>query len=165
MADLVPLPQQVNNTSSLQIHSAMYRFHPSVRFRRGYPDRQGIIREVDHLWKRYGLQDRTVFNTPVESVWRDKRSWKWYVQDPCYGEFDGVVAAIGTCGEPKMPHIPGQEKFQGPVCHSANLTGKDFKDKHILVIGAGASAIEAVEFAVSQQAAKITILARVSSSI
>ncbi|KAJ6112140.1 hypothetical protein N7523_008201 [Penicillium sp. IBT 18751x] len=151
---------QVNNTSSLQIHSAMYRFHPSVRFRRGYPDRQGILREVEHLWKRYGLQDRTRFNVPVESVWRDKESGKWYVQDPSYGEFDGILAATGTCGDPKMPHVPGQEKFHGPIIHSARLTGHDVKGKHVLVIGAGASAIEAIEFAVPQQPAKIAILAR-----
>lgn len=141
----------------------MYRFHPSVRFRRGYPDRQGILREVEHLWERYGLQDRTKFNVPVNSVWRNARTGKWYVQDPSYGEFDGVLAAVGTCGDPKVPHIPGQEQFNGPIYHSADLTGKDVKGKRILVIGAGASAIEAVEFAVSQQAAQTTILARVSS--
>ena len=41
---------RVNNTSSLQIHSVMYRFHPSVKWERGYPDRQQILsqqREVN----------------------------------------------------------------------------------------------------------------------
>ncbi|KAF7159431.1 hypothetical protein CNMCM6106_006704 [Aspergillus hiratsukae] len=138
---------QVNNTSSLQIHSVMYRFHPSVRFKRSYPDRQGIVREVTHLWEHYGLQSRTKFNIRVESVWRDKESGK------C------------TCGEPKMPHIPGQDKFKGPIYHSSNLTGKDVKGKQLLVVGGGASAIEAVEFAVSQQAAKTSILARTNKWI
>ena len=72
-----------------------------------------------------------------------------------------MIAAIGTCGDPKMPHIPGQEKFEGQIYHSSNLTGKDIKGKRMLVVGGGASAVEAVEFAVSQQAAKTSILARV----
>ncbi|RHZ61563.1 hypothetical protein CDV55_103547 [Aspergillus turcosus] len=156
---------QVNNTSSLQIHSVMYRFHPSVRFKRSYPDRQGIVREVTHLWERYGLQSRTKFNICVESVWRDKESGKWYVQDQSYGQFDGVISAIGTCGDPKIPHIPGQDKFKGQIYHSSNLTGKDVKGKQLLVVGGGASAIEAVEFAVSQQAAKTSILARTNKWI
>ncbi|KAJ5982229.1 hypothetical protein N7451_012329 [Penicillium sp. IBT 35674x] len=151
---------QVNSTSSLQIHSVMYRFHPSVRFKRGYPDREGIVREVTHLWERYGLQKETKFNSKVESVWHDKGSGKWYVQDPSNGEFDGIIAAVGTCGDPKVPHIPGQENFQGQIYHSSHLTGKDLKDKRLLVIGGGASAIEAVEFAISQQASKTSILAR-----
>lgn len=143
----------------------MYRFHPSVRFKQGYPARQGIIREVTHLWERYGLQSRTKFNVPVESIWRDKASGKWVVQDPCHGTFDGVIAAVGTCGEPKVPHIPGQEVFQGPIYHSSDLTGKDVKHKRLLVVGGGASAVEAVEYAVSQEAAKTCILSRVSFPI
>ncbi|RHZ54871.1 uncharacterized protein CDV56_100997 [Aspergillus thermomutatus] len=156
---------QVNNTSSLQIHSVMYRFHPSVRFKQNYPDRQGILREVTHLWERYGLQSRTEFNVCVESVWRDKESGKWYVQHQSYGQFDGVISAVGTCGDPKMPHIPGQENSQGQIYHSSNLTGKDVKGKRLLVVGGGASAIEAVEFAVSKQAAKTSILARTNKWI
>lgn len=155
--------QQVNNTSSLQIHSIMYRFHPSVRFRRAYPDRQGIIREVTELWKRYRLDERTEFNVPVEHVWQDDKTGKWYIQDPSHGTFDGVIAAIGTCGDPKVPHIPGQEKFKGKIYHSSDLTGKDVKEKRMIVVGGGASAIEAAEFAVQNQTAQTTLLSRVGN--
>ncbi|KAA8627200.1 FAD NAD P -binding protein [Pyrenophora tritici-repentis] len=34
---------RVNNTSGLQIHSIMYRFHPSVHWKKGYPNRQQIV--------------------------------------------------------------------------------------------------------------------------
>lgn len=58
------------------------------------------------------------------------------------------------------PHIPGLDKFQGPVYHSSELTGKKAKGKKIVVIGGGASAVEAVEFAAHEEADKISILAR-----
>lgn len=52
------------------------------------------------------------------------------------------------------------DKFRGPVYHSSELTGKKAKGKKIIVIGGGASAVEALEFASEEEAAKIYILAR-----
>src|SRR5881275_23694 len=95
--------QRVNNTSSLQIHSLMYRFHPSIRWQSGYPDRKQIISQVTELWKRYGLQERTKFQTKVTSVSKNDKG-QWLINDDTHnGQFDGVICAIGTCGDPKIP--------------------------------------------------------------
>lgn len=150
---------KVNSTSGLQIHSLLYRFHPSVKWNEGYPDRQKIVKEVENLWERYGLQDKTKFDTRVEKVYKDEQG-RWIINDPSLGRYDGVIAAIGTCGDPKTPHVPGQEKFKGPIYHSSNLDGKDAKDKKVLIVGGGASAIEALEFVEQQQAKKAYVLAR-----
>lgn len=61
-----------------------------------------------------------------------------------------------------MPHLPGQEKCKGEIKHSSQLDGVDVRDKHIVVIGGGASAIEAVEYAIEGKAARVDILSRVS---
>ena len=137
----------------------MYRFHPSVHWNRGYPNRNEIVSQVTQLWKRYGLDQRTMFNTKVTSVAQDKQG-RWIINDPSNGKFDGVLAAVGTCGEPKMPHIPGQEKFKGQIFHSSRLDGKSAKGKKVLVIGGGASAVEALEFVVHTEAAQTNVLAR-----
>lgn len=139
----------------------MYRFHPSVRWMNDYPHRDAIIAEVLDLWKRYRLDERTEFNVPVHSVWRDEKTGKWIVQNPSYGTFDGIIAAIGTCGDPKMPHIAGQQNFSGKIYHSSQLAGQDVKGKKVIVIGSGASAVESVEFAVQGGAVETTMLARV----
>lgn len=150
---------KVNNTSSLQIHSLMFRFHPSVKWKRGYPDRQQIISQVRQLWKRYGLDTRTKFNTPVERVYQDDKG-RWIVNNTANGRFEGVIAAVGTCGDPKVPHIDGMEDFKGEIHHSSNLTGKRARGKKMIVIGGGASAVEALEFASAEGADKIYILSR-----
>ncbi|KAK8092408.1 Baeyer-Villiger monooxygenase 5 [Apiospora kogelbergensis] len=150
---------KVNNTSSLQIHSLMYRFHPSVKWERGYPDRQQIISQVRQVWERYGLDKKTVFNKKVDKVYQDDKG-RWIVDDPSYGHFEGLIAAVGTCGDPKMPHLDGIEKFKGDVFHSSQLTGKSAKDKTMIVIGGGASAVEALEFAAAEGAKKVYIVAR-----
>lgn len=92
--------KRVNNTSSLQIHSLMYRFHPSVKWERGYPDRQQILSQVKQLWKRYNLDEKTVFNFKADKVYQDEKG-RWVVNNPSNGRFDGLIAAVGTCGDPK----------------------------------------------------------------
>jgi cation diffusion facilitator CzcD-associated flavoprotein CzcO len=137
----------------------MYRFHPSVRWQGGYPNRQQIVSQITELWKKYGLEERTKFESPVEKIYQDDKG-RWIINNPSNGRFDGIIAAVGTCGDPKMPHIPGQEQFKGEIYHSSQLTGKDAKGKKIIIIGGGASAVEALEFAAAEDAAKIYILAR-----
>ncbi|RYP11178.1 hypothetical protein DL765_007865 [Monosporascus sp. GIB2] len=150
---------KVNNTSSLQIHSLMYRFHPSVKWEHGYPDRQQIVSQVKHIWKKYGLDTRTKFNTKVEKVYQDPKG-RWIINDPSNGRFEGLIAAVGTCGDPKMPRIDGMDKFNGPIYHSSQLTGKDVNNKSMIVIGGGASAVEALEYAADEGAKKTYILSR-----
>ena len=122
--------QKVNNTSGLQIHSIMYRFHPSIRWSAGYPDRQQIVSQITQLWKRYNLQERTKFDTRVTSVSQDSQG-RWLINDPSNGRFDGVIAAVGSCGDPKMPHMPDQEKFTGEIYHSSKLDGKSAQGKKV----------------------------------
>jgi hypothetical protein len=137
----------------------MYRFHPSVQWKGGYPNQQQIVSQITELWKRYGLESRTKFDTKVEKVYQDEKG-RWIVNSEAEGRFEGVIAAVGTCGDIKMPHISGMDKFKGEIYHSSQLTGKDAKGKQIIVIGGGASAVEALEFAAHEEAARTTILAR-----
>ncbi|MCJ1290116.1 hypothetical protein MMC34_001652 [Xylographa carneopallida] len=137
----------------------MYRFHPSVKWSRGYPDRQQIVSQISQLWKRYGLQERTKFNTKVTSVYQDKQN-RWIINDPSHGRFDGVITAIGSCGDPKMPHIEGQEQFNGEIYYSSRLDGKTAEGKKVLIIGGGASAVEGLEFVIHTNAASTSVLAR-----
>ena len=149
----------VNSTSGLQIHSVMYRFHPSVNWDGGYPKQSKIVHEIRSLWHRYGLEDKTKFHTKVTKVYKDKQN-RWIINDPSNGRFDGVLAAVGTTGAPKVPHLPGQEKFKGDIVHSSKLDKEDAKGKKVLIIGGGASAVEALEWAVNTDAAEIKVLAR-----
>ncbi|KAL3421122.1 monooxygenase [Phlyctema vagabunda] len=150
---------RVNNTSGLQIHSVMYRFHPSVKWGGGYPNRQQIVSQITELWKKYGLESRTKFDTKVDKVFKDEKG-RWIINNTSLGRFDGIIAAVGTCGDAKMPKMHGMEKFKGEVYHSSDLTGKDAKDKKMIIIGGGASAVEALEFAAHEEAGKTYILAR-----
>ncbi|WFD04438.1 hypothetical protein MOBT1_003148 [Malassezia obtusa] len=159
----------VNKTSGLQINSIMYRFHPLVHWTAWYPHRDEILENVRKIWKIYGLKDRTRFNTKVEKVERAPSSTKlegnkghtrWIINGNQSEVFDGIVATIGTCGKPKMIHLPGEKNFKGKIVHSSELDSIDFKGKNVLIVGGGASGIEALELAVHNGANKPTIIAR-----
>ena len=154
---------RVNSTSGLQVHSSCYRFHPSVRWRSEYPLRDDILNQTRRLWKENHLLEKTSFNFKVTRVYREGDGW--VINDRSYGNFQGVVVAVGTCGSLQIPNFPGMDHFSGDVLDASRLDGKEMKDKEVAIIGGGASAVEAVEYATANNAAKINVLARASRSM
>ncbi|KAF3918152.1 hypothetical protein ABW20_dc0100849 [Dactylellina cionopaga] len=137
-----------------------YRFFPSVFWNRSYPSRDDIVEQINKLWKQYNLDRYTKFKTKVTSIQKDE-SGRWSINDDAtFGKFDGIIAAVGTCGEPKLLKIHGEEQFKGQIYHSSELDGTKLKGKTVLIIGGGASAVEAVQFAAAADAANTKVLAR-----
>lgn len=145
-----------------------YRFHPSVRYTKGYPKRDEILENVKKIWKSYGLDKKTRFNTKVTSITRHESSGdpekgglsRWIINGNEGDIYDGLLVCTGTCGKPKMLDLPNQEKFMGKIVHSSHLDGVELKDKKVLIVGGGASGVEALELAVLKGARKPMILAR-----
>lgn len=151
---------KVNETSSLQIHSQFYRFHDAVEWESDYPKRKEILAQVMKLWERYDLARRTTFGCKVTSTHQEEDG-KWVINDTANGYYDGLVAAVGTCGDVFAPSFPNQAAFKGQVIHSSELDAKAIKGKNVLVVGGGASAVEALEFACDNGASSVKVLARV----
>ncbi|PKI84466.1 hypothetical protein MVES1_001525 [Malassezia vespertilionis] len=160
---------RVNESSGLQINSIMYRFHPLVYWTKWYPHRDQILWNIRRIWQVYSLKQRTRFGTPVTKVERHSSSTKlegssgqsrWVINGNQSEVFDAVVVTIGTCGKPKFVKTPGESDFAGKVLHSSQLDQVDFKGKKVIVIGGGASGVEAAELAAKKGAIKPTILAR-----
>lgn len=160
---------RVNSTSGLQISSLMYRFHPAVKYSHGYPKRDEILDNVRGIYNHYGLRERTRFNTKVRSVTRDVATStapkehghaRWIVNGDSSQVYDAVVATVGTCGKPKKMELPGQDNFQGRIVHSSQLDDVELTGKRVIIVGGGASGVEAMELAVHKQAKDAKILAR-----
>ncbi|KAJ7735242.1 FAD/NAD(P)-binding domain-containing protein [Mycena maculata] len=176
----------VNSTSGLQLNSHLYRFHPAVLWRHAFPLRDEILGEITRIWKEYQLEPRTRFETPVTSVKKVESvsgSSHWLVNDGNEGPFDAVIVTVGTCGKPKWIHFEGMPKdvgegadsdsteteqtdvFTGPIIHSSDLDSdavseETIKDKKVVVIGSGASGVEAVETALQRGAGTVVMIAR-----
>lgn len=143
----------------------MYRFHPHVRWESGYPKQRIIVDQITAIWEDYNLEGKTRFNTSVTSVTPVKSKTQprpmWLINnEKSFGEFDGIIAAVGACGDVKKPHLDDEEKFKGEIVHSTELGEVDGKGKRIIIIGGEASAVEALEFTSKAKAKETIILAR-----
>ena len=58
----------------------------------------------------------------------------------------GLINATGTWETPHVPDYPGRDRFQGMQLHTRDyVRAGDFAGKHVIVVGAGISAIELLD--------------------
>ncbi|KAK6004830.1 hypothetical protein QM012_007609 [Aureobasidium pullulans] len=148
-----------NRHSSLQVPSDFYRFHPEVEWSCLYPGREEILEQTRLLWNRFNLQPRTTFSCPVTQINRVDQGY--IINDDSHGYFDSIIVAVGTCAQISRPHLSGQEGFQGEIFHSSEMDDADLEGKDVVVLGGGASAVEALEHAYNEKAATIHVVSRV----
>ena len=70
-----------------------------------------------------------------------------------------VVAATGRFGRPRVPELPGRDRFTGQVLHTAGYRGPaPFAGQRVVVVGGGNSAVQiAAELA---EVARVTVATR-----
>ena len=114
----------------------------------------------------YGIHEHIRFNTEVTAAAWDEaaRSWRLRVRTADGREEEleaqALIAAAGQLNRPKMPEIPGRERFAGPSFHSAQWDHSvDRKGKRVAVIGTGASAAQFVP-AIAAEVGELTVFQR-----
>jgi thioredoxin reductase len=126
-----------------------------------FPMKEGVADYPSHVElgayfkdfaKHFGLYDHYRFKTFVKEV-KKTQEGKWEVKTN-HGEylFDGVIIANGTLSEANIPSYEG--KFNGEIFHAKKYkTPEIFKNKRVLIVGAGNSgcdiAVDAVHHASS----------------
>jgi cation diffusion facilitator CzcD-associated flavoprotein CzcO len=123
-----------------------YSFEPNVAWSRTYPSRREIWDYLRGCADKYGVRPHIRFDCALEEARFDDATATWTVETS-----QGVlrsrvlVLALGALDRPRIPHLPGVERFTGPAFHSARWRNDvDLRDKRVAVIGTGASAIQFV---------------------
>src|SRR5690606_1622035 len=58
----------------------------------------------------------------------------------------GIINATGTWETPNIPDVPGADRFRGRQLHTRDYrTADDFRGQHVVVVGAGISAIQLLD--------------------
>lgn len=115
--------------------------------------------------EQMGVRDSIRFSREVEKSVYDEATGLWtvHVQGPNGPEqftANAVVSATGQLNRPRMPDIPGQDRFTGPSWHSARWNWDvDLTGKRVGVIGTGASAFQFIP-RIAEQAGKVTVFQR-----
>ncbi|KAI0166726.1 FAD/NAD(P)-binding domain-containing protein [Hypoxylon sp. FL1284] len=125
-----------------------------------FVDQKVVHQYIQDIAQIHHVYDKILFHTRVESVSKPSGSNEWKVLSSTLTktdsghaltkqarEFDAVVVASGHYSIPFVPDIPGlsawKQKFPDRVMHSKKYrTPTPFSNQTLLVIGAGASAID-----------------------
>ncbi|KAI0526324.1 hypothetical protein F5B22DRAFT_153270 [Xylaria bambusicola] len=131
---------------------------PWVEGTEEFIDQGRIVHYLQDIARLYHVTENVQFHTRVESV--TKPADKWIVRTSTLRleadtfsisrkseSFDRVVVASGHYNIPFVPNTPGlsgwKARFAGRVIHSKSYrTPEPFKHKTVLLVGAGASALD-----------------------
>lgn len=115
--------------------------------------------------ERCGLRPLIRFDTEVTSLAFDEDTTTWRLQlagpdGDTELEAHAVVSAVGQLNRPNVPDIPGADRFDGPVFHSARWDHDvDLVGKRVAVIGTGASAAQLIPV-IAERVADLTVFQR-----
>ncbi|MDI3422619.1 flavin-containing monooxygenase [Streptomyces luteolus] len=124
-----------------------------------------LLQYFQEFAKVHGLYEHIRFDTEVGAAhWDEERSsWELRLRGP-----DGartvrsevLVSAVGQLNRPRLPDIPGRERFSGPAFHSARWDhGVALAGRRVAVVGTGASAYQFIP-EVARTAGELTVFQR-----
>ena len=129
------------------------------------------------IGRRYALYDKALFQTAITSARWDDEQGRWHVETNRGDRLtcDLFLLACGRQSLPKLPSLPGIDKFTGHAFHTSrwdyDYTGGDnsggltgLADKRVAVIGTGATAVQVVP-AVARYAKELLVFQRTPSTI
>ncbi|CAF3806223.1 unnamed protein product [Rotaria sp. Silwood1] len=128
-----------------------FSFEPNPKWSHYFSRQPEIAEYLEYCTDKYDIRRRIQFNTNVTQLkWIDEQKlWQVTIQSNSQEKqfFARIIfAATGLFSNAAYPNdIPGIDKFQGQMCHTAEWNKSiDFNNKHVAVIGTGASAIQVV---------------------
>lgn len=142
-----------------EVYSFSFALNPS--WSRKFSPAAEIWKYLRDVADRFGVTPHMRFGHDLrEGRWdEDARIWRLTTSQ---GELtcDFVVSAVGALSNPSIPKLPGLERFEGKVMHSARWDHEhDLRGKRVAVIGTGASAIQFVP-EIQPKVGKLTVFQR-----
>lgn len=128
-------------------HLYSFSFEPQADWSRMYASHAEIQAYLVRCSHKYGLREKTWFGAALTEARFDEQRELWCVSTSTGRQFTTrvLVTAMGALSRPAIPQLPGIERFEGKVFHSARWDHSfDTAGRRIAVIGTGASAIQFV---------------------
>ena len=127
-------------------HLYSLSFAPNPSWSRAFSPGPEIQSYIERVATDQGLRPLIEFGCEMKSARWDDEDGLWRL-DMSQGERTAeiLISAVGGLSTPAIPDIPGLDRFEGPVFHSARWDHSvDLTGKRVAVIGTGASAIQIV---------------------
>ncbi|KAF2098453.1 cyclohexanone monooxygenase [Rhizodiscina lignyota] len=137
-------------TCDIPAHSYQFTWARNPNWSSFYAKSEEIWEYLKDTARRHDLERHIKYSHRVESArWSEQEGlWKLRVHGP-EGDFEDeceiLVNGSGILDVPKLPDIPGINKFEGEIMHSASWDDRyDLEGKTVAVIGGGSSAVQIV---------------------
>jgi 4-hydroxyacetophenone monooxygenase len=132
-------------------HFYSYSFAPNHDWPEFFSRRDELRAYFERCANDFGVRDKVRFRTEVLGATFDEATSRWRLRvrtadgvEECL-EAHAIVSAVGALNRPKLPDLPGHERFAGPAFHSARWpAGLSVDGARVAVIGTGASAFQLV---------------------
>lgn len=104
-----------------------------------YPSHRELFKYFNDYANHFGLKEHYTFNTLVNKTVRNEEgNWEVTLSNGETKVYKHLIVANGTLSEPNIPAFKGD--FTGEIMHSCKYKTNDiFKDKRVLIVGAGNS--------------------------
>ncbi|MFJ1967040.1 flavin-containing monooxygenase [Streptomyces sp. NPDC087903] len=138
-----------------------YSFTPDTAWSRVFAGQREILAYLRATAERYRLVDVLRCGVQVLAARWDEAAGRWLLETSD-GPYSAavLVLATGPWHVPRRLEVPGIEKFDGPVFHTAEWDHSvDLSGRRVTVVGAGASAVQIVP-AIEAQAAAVDLFQR-----
>jgi cation diffusion facilitator CzcD-associated flavoprotein CzcO len=136
-----------------------------------------IFEHAQRIGNHFKLYERACFQTQVREMRWDDDARRWTLATDHGDIFKArfVIMSSGPLNRPKLPAVPGIEKFKGHTFHTSrwdyDYTGGDttgglhkLANKRVGIIGTGATAIQCVPF-LGEYALQLYVFQRTPSSV
>jgi 4-hydroxyacetophenone monooxygenase len=147
-------------------HFYSYSFAPNTEWTQFFAKQEEILGYIRHCVEQYGIEKHIRYSEEVLLAEYDEARAVWSLTTrKAAGQeetFDAnvVVSAVGALNRPSIPPIPGLKDFKGPAFHTAQWDkGADLAGKHVVMIGTGASGMQAAP-TIAPQVGQLTIFQR-----
>lgn len=131
----------------VQSHLYSYSFEPNPDWSHMFGRQPEILGYQRHCVEKYGLSPYLRLSSAVTRAAFQEREQRWHVETDDGARYRApvLVAATGGLSRPALPDIPGLDRFEGEIFHSARWDHDyPLAGKRVAVIGTGASAIQFV---------------------
>jgi 4-hydroxyacetophenone monooxygenase len=142
----------INRYPDIRVDTASITYEYS--FEKAYPWTEYFARGdevrkyLNHISKKYGVADNTLFEHNLESATfdEDRNVWRLEVRSATTVETieaNVIVNAVGTFANPRIPEFEGKDSFEGQILHP-NRWPADFESagRRIAVLGNGSTGVQ-----------------------
>lgn len=128
-------------------HLYSYSFAPNPTWTRMFAPQAEILAYTERVVREHDLRRHIRFGADVVGARFDEGAGRWTLElrDGDTVQARAAILGVGPLSRPKLPDVPGLDRFEGDLFHSARWDHDvDLDGKSVAVIGTGASAIQFV---------------------